>query len=280
MKLPNLREPYFLGIAILLAISTLFACRPSKEAVNDFRFFEKNIDTLNNLIKNLEEPVIKKNDILSINVSSGTLNQEQAEVFNLLNKAQAGGAGGGAGGAGSGLQGYLVDYDGTITMPIIGKVKAEGFTKKQLNDEITAKIEPYVKNPVLNIRFINFRVLMMGEVETTGWQNFPNERATIVDAIGQAGGLTDFGMRENILLIREMPGGKRESHNLNLNDARVFASPYYQLHQNDIVYVLPNNTRLIKYERQNSPFFRDLPVYMALITSILAFGTLIIALVK
>ena len=254
-------KTYFILSVIILTLLT--ACRPSKQTVTDYIYFEKNLDTLNTLIKKLEEPVIKVNDILSINVSSASLNQEQTTVFNLLNNG-----------------GYLVDYDGTITMPIIGKTRAEGLTKNQLNDSLSIKLTPYVKNPVLNTRFSNFRVLLMGEVRTVGWTSFPNERATIVDAIGQAGGITDLGMRENILLIRDKPNGAREYHTLNLNDARIFASPYYQLQQNDIVYVLPNNTKLIQYERQNSPFFRDLPIYLALITSILAFGTLIIALFR
>lgn len=257
----------------ILLLSLFTACRPSKETVSDYIYFEKNLDTLNTMIKKLEEPVIKINDILNINVSSASLNQEQTTVFNLLNNPGAGSAG-----AGSAVQGYLVDYDGTITMPIIGKTRAEGLTKNQLNDSLALKLAPYVKNPVLNTRFMNFRVLLMGEIRGVGWQTFPNERATIVDAIGQAGGLSDLGMRENILLIRDKPNGAREYHSLNLNDARIFASPYYQLQQNDIVYVLPNSTKLIQYERQNSPFFRDLPIYLALITSILAFGTLIIAL--
>jgi polysaccharide export outer membrane protein len=263
---------FFLSILLL---SLLTACRPSKETVTDYIYFEKNLDTLNTMIKKLEEPVIKVNDILSINISSASLNQEQTTVFNLLNNPGAGG-----GGAGGGMMGYLVDYDGTITMPIIGKTRAEGLTKNQLNDSLSIKLTPYVKNPILTTRFLNFRVLLMGEVRGVGWQTFPNERATIVDAIGQAGGLTDLGMRENILLIRDKPDGAREYHSLNLNDARIFASPYYQLQQNDIVYVLPNNTKLIQYERQNSPFFRDLPIYLALVTSILAFGTLIIALFR
>jgi polysaccharide export outer membrane protein len=266
-------KTYFFLSLILLFLLT--ACRPSKQTVTDYIYFEKNLDTLNTMIKKLEEPVIKINDILSINVSSASLNQEQTNVFNLLNNPNAGGGGGGGG-----MMGYLVDYDGTITMPIIGKTRAEGLTKNQLNDSLSIKLTPYVKNPVLNTRFSNFRVLLMGEVRGVGWQTFPNERATIVDAIGQAGGLSDLGMRENILLIRDKPNGAREYHTLNLNDARIFASPYYQLQQNDIVYVLPNNTKLIQYERQNSPFFRDLPIYLALITSILAFGTLIIALFR
>lgn len=261
----------------LILLFTVGACRPSKETVSDFVYFEKNLDTLNTLIKRLEEPVIKNNDILNINVSSGSLNQEQAEVFNLMNGNTGGG---GAGGGGAAMRGYLVDYDGTITLPIIGRVKAEGLTKNQLNDSLCALLAQYVQNPVVSIRFLNFRVLLMGEVRGVGWQEFPNERASVVDAIGQAGGITDLGSREKILLIRELPGGKRESHTLNLNDARVFASPYYQLKQNDIVYVMPNETRLLRYQRQNDPFFRDLPIYMGLITSILAFGTLIVALVK
>jgi polysaccharide export outer membrane protein len=269
-------KKYLFFTIIILSLFT--ACRPSKETVTDYIYFEKNLDTLNTMIKKLEEPVIKINDILSINVSSASLNQEQTTVFNLLNNPGAGGGGGGA--AAGGIMGYLVDYDGTITMPIIGKTRAEGLTKNQLNDSLSFKLSPYVKNPVLNTRFLNFRVLLMGEIRSVGWQTFPNERATIVDALGQAGGLTDLGMRENILLIRDKPNGAREYHSLNLNDARIFASPYYQLQQNDIVYVLPNNTKLIQYERQNSPFFRDLPIYLALITSILAFGTLIIALFR
>jgi polysaccharide biosynthesis/export protein len=268
------KNNYLYILILLLAIG---ACRPSKETVSDFVYFEKNLDTLNTLIKKLEEPVIKNNDILNINVSSGSLNQEQVEVFNLMNN-NAGGGGGGGGGAS--IRGYLVDYDGTITMPIIGRVKAEGLTKNQLGDTLKALLIPYVQNPVVSIRFLNFRVLLMGEVRGVGWQEFPNERASVVDAIGQAGGITDLGSREKILLIRELPGGKREYHSLNLNDARVFASPYYQLKQNDIVYVLPNETRLLRYQRQNDPFFRDLPIYMGLITSILAFGTLIVALLK
>ena len=269
-----MKNNYLLYLILLFAVG---ACRPSKETVTDFVYFEKNLDTLNTLIKKLEEPVIKNNDILNINVSSGSLNQEQAEVFNLMNNNARGGAGAGGGAA---LMGYLVDYDGTITMPIIGRVKAEGLTKNQLSDTLSALLAQYVQNPVLSIRFLNFRVLLMGEVRGVGWQEFPNERASVVDAIGQAGGISDLGSRENILLIRELPGGKREYHTLNLNDARVFASPYYQLKQNDIVYVMPNETRLLRYQRQNDPFFRDLPIYMGLITSVLAFGTLIIALVR
>lgn len=267
-------------LILLLLPAFFFACRPTKQTVTDFVYFEKNLDTLNQIIKTLEEPRVKHNDILSINVSSASLDQSQATVFNLLNNGgmQAGGGGGGMGAAG--LFGYLVDYDGTISMPILGKIPVVGYTKNQLADTIRKRLEPYVMNPVLNIRFVNFQVLVMGEIAGRGWQNFPNERATVVEAIMQAGGLTDLGSRENVMVIREMPGGKREYRTLNLNDARVFAHPWYQLQQNDIVYALPNETRLLRVQRQNDPFFRDLPLYIGLITSIIGFAAILVALFR
>jgi polysaccharide biosynthesis/export protein len=262
-------------LLLLLILAAAFACKPTKQTVTDFVYFEKNLDTLNSIIKTLEEPRIKHNDILSINVSSASLDQTQAEVFNLLNSG-----GGQQGGGGMMMMGYLVDYDGTITMPIVGKIPVVGLTKKEVTDTITKALENYVMNPILNIRFMNFQVLVMGEIAGRGWQSFPNERATVVEAIMQAGGLTDLGSRENIMVIRELPGGKREFKTLNLNDARVFAHPWYQLQQNDIVYALPNETRLLRYQRMNSPFFRDLPLYMGLITSILGFTAVMVALFR
>lgn len=260
-------------VFLLFLTLAMTACRPSKEAVVDYRFFEKNIDSLNKVVLNLKEPVIQKNDQLVINVSSASLDQTQTQVFNLL-----GGSTGG-GGAQAGVIGYLVDYDGNITLPVIGKVQAAGLTKSQLIQQLEQKLSSYVKDPVLNIRFINFRVMMMGEVSSAGWLSFPNERATIVDAMGQAG-ITEQGMRTNILLIRQQPNGQVETHRIDLNDALIFQSPYYQLQQNDILYVLPNDSKLIQYQRNNSPFFRDLPVYLGLVTSIMAFGTLIISLTR
>lgn len=261
-------------VFLLFLTLAMAACRPSKEAVVDYRFFEKNIDSLNKVVLNLKEPVIQKNDQLVINVSSASLDQTQTQVFNLL-----GGSTSGGGAAQAGAIGYLVDYDGNITLPVIGKVQAAGLTKSQLNQQLLQKLSPYVKDPVLNIRFINFRVMLMGEVGGQGWLTFPNERATIVDAIGQAG-ITEQGMRTNVLLIRQQPNGQVETHRIDLNDALIFQSPYYQLQQNDILYVLPNDSKLIQYQRNNSPFFRDLPVYLGLVTSIMAFGTLIISLTK
>ena len=260
-------------LALLLA-----SCGPSKKSIVDYRYFERNLDSLAGVVVILQEPVIQRHDQLSITVSSATLNQEQAEVFNLMQAAGGAGGAGGGGAAGGGVMGYLVDYDGTLTFPVLGKVPAAGLTKSAFTDTLLKRMEPYVRNPVVNVRFLNYRVMMMGEVGQKGWITFNNEKATVVDAIAQAGGLSEQGLRDSILLIRQQPDGKMETHRLNMNDALVYQSPYFQLQQNDIIYVLPNESKLIQYERANSPFFRDLPVYMGLITSILAFITLIVSL--
>lgn len=238
-------------------------------------YFQKNLESIDSAMVTLKEPVIQKNDLLSINISSASLNQEQTQVFNLMNAPGAGG-----GGAQAGVFGYLVDFDGNISLPIIGKVPAAGQTKEQLISTLRHKLDYYVKDPVINIRFLSFRVMLMGETAQKGWVNFTNERATVVDAVIGSGGVTEAALRSNVLLIRQSPEGKMESHRLDLNDARIFQSPYYQLQQNDIVYVLPNESKLIQFERQNSPFFRDLPVYMGLVSSILAFVTLIVSAAK
>ncbi|MCU0335257.1 MAG: polysaccharide biosynthesis/export family protein [Chitinophagaceae bacterium] len=259
--------------ACCLAVLVLAACRPSKESIASYRYFDKNLDSLSKVVLKLKEPVIQKHDQLTIVVSSASLDQSQTQVFNLLSGSAAGGGGGAAGGA----IGYLVDYDGNITLPIVGKVKAEGLTKSQLNEALVEKLSPYVRNPVINIRFLNFRVLMMGEVAGGGaWLTFPNEKATIVEAIGQAGGITDVGLRTNVLVIRQQPGGQLETHRVDLNDAMVFQSPVFQLQQNDVVYVLPNDSKLLQFQRSNSPLFRDLPLYLGVFASITTLATVVL----
>jgi polysaccharide export outer membrane protein len=240
------------------------ACKSSQELINTYNYFETHSDTLNSLTKQLKEPVIQKNDLLSIMVHSTSLNQEQAQVFNLLNSNQ----GGGGGGMNITTQGYLVDFEGNIRLPMIGAVKAEGLTKSALNKELVTRLSPYIKDPVINIRFLNFRVMMMGEIQSPGPQTFPNERATIVDAIGQAGGLTATGKRTNIMVFREHPDGKRTVDTLNLNDARVFGADAYQLQQNDIVYVSPYKNKL-KGVNANPTIYRDIPFAISLFSTLL-----------
>src|ERR1700722_4328590 len=210
------------------------------------------------------EPVIRKSDLLLISVSS--LNPEASMVLKSPNFVNAaGGGGGGTGGvtpAGSAapvnpvssssslLNGYLVNTDGEVKFPVIGNIKAEGLTKKQLEDQIPRELvsRKLLIDPIVTIRFMNFRVTVIGEVARPSTINVTNERISILEALGLAGDLTIYGKRENVLLIRE-EGTDKIIHRMDLTSKDVLSSPYYYLKTNDIVYVEPNNARIASTSR-------------------------------
>ncbi len=186
------------------------------------------------------ESIIQKNDLLNITVSS--LNPAATAIFNPVNAS-----GTNAGNA----TGYLVSSDGFIQFPILGSIKAEGFTKDQLKTEITKKLtdRQLLTDPIVSIRFLNFRITVLGEVKNPSVVNVPNEKISLLEAIGMAGDLTIYAKRSNILLIREEQGGKMLKR-LNLNSDELLTSPYYYLKSNDIIYVEPDKT-VIKASRSS-----------------------------
>ena len=186
-----------------------------------------------------EPPIIHKNDLLSITVSS--LNPDASEVFN--NNASSGGTTH----AGTMTQafGYLVDVDGNIQFPILGNIKAEGLTQKQLKNIILSQIvaKHLLLDPIVIVRFLNFRVSIMGEVETPGVYNIPNEKVTLLEALALAGDVTVFAKRDNVLLIRE-ENGERILVRLDMSSSEIFYSPYYYLKSGDVVYVEHNKAKV------------------------------------
>ena len=150
-------------------------------------------------------------------------------------------------------QTYLVDNKGDITMPVLGKVHAAGLTVTGLCDKLTQLIGKDVENPEVYVRLVNFKVNVAGEVREPGPQKVATERYSILDALTAAGDLTEFGERNNVLLIRE-EDGKRVAHRLDLNKADLLTSPYFYLQQNDYVYVQPNKIRQdnSKYNQNNA----------------------------
>ncbi|MDE5629198.1 MAG: polysaccharide biosynthesis/export family protein [Muribaculaceae bacterium] len=144
---------------------------------------------------------------------------------------------------------YLVNADGCIEFPIIGKIRVAGLTKAQVASEICDAIYPkYVtEKPSVDIRLMNFRVTVAGAVKSPGVYQSKNERMTFLEAISMAGDLDIKGDRENIFLYRTNPDGTREVHKLNIHDRSFLLSPYYTLQQNDYIYVQPN-----KSMRQNA----------------------------
>lgn len=143
------------------------------------------------------------------------------------------------------VQTYLVDNEGYINYPIFGKIKVAGMTKSELENHIAGLIKGnYTQDyPLVNVVMSNFKVSVLGEVTRQGQYTTTTGKMNIFEALAMAGDLTIWGERTNVKLIRENAQGEKKIVELNLNDANVINSPYYQLQQNDIVYVTPNKTK-------------------------------------
>jgi polysaccharide biosynthesis/export protein len=188
-------------------------------------------------ISNYSQPTIQPDDILSVSVSS--LNPESNVLFNNVILPTS---------ANSGQviaatkvnEGYTVDKSGFINFPVIGKIMVAGLTKEQAIEKMTNEIKVHVKNPIVNIKFLNFKVTVIGEVNKPNTFVVDTEKINVLEALGLAGDMTAFGKRDNVLIIREKQGVRRTTR-INLNGKDVLNSPYFYLQQNDIVYVEPSN---------------------------------------
>jgi polysaccharide export outer membrane protein len=187
-----------------------------------------------------EPPIIHQNDLLSIKISS--LNPNASEIFNNNT------VGASSTNAGTNTQafGYLVDVAGNIQIPILGNLKVEGLTQMALKDTILKKIisRNLLIDPIVTIRFLNFRISVMGEVDKPSVYNVPCEKITLLEALALAGDLTVFSRRDNILVIRE-ENGEKKLVRLDLSSSELFNSPYYYLKSNDIVYVEHNKAKVV-----------------------------------
>lgn len=206
------------------------------------------------------EPQIQKDDLLSINVNS--LNPEASQVFNAPNISASGINTTTAIGNIS-QAGYLVDQQGMISFPMLGRIKAVGMTKSQLAASITKELNDrkLLVDPIVNIRFLNFRVSVLGEVSRPGVYAIPNEKLSVLEALGLAGDITIYGKKDNVLVVREEENGQKQLQRLNLNSKNVLTSPYYYLRSNDVVYVEPSQN---KVQRERNQFL--FPILISLIS--------------
>lgn len=225
------------GVTLFLIGTCLYSCGSAKNAT----YFNQNTNiAYSNRVENLE-PVIQLNDLLSITVSS--INPEAAEMFNMANDAAAQSS------TNSGnttrVSGYLVDQDGFIRLPILGKIEAAGKTKKVVREEITALLvnRKLLLEPIVDIRYLNYKVSILGEVKNPSVLTIPSEKISLLEALGLAGDITIYGRRDNITLIREENGVKR-MRKIDLTTNEIFTSPYYYLQSNDIIYVEPNTAKI------------------------------------
>ena len=234
-------------LSLFFTVSLVLAFFSSCGSVKNIAYIQ-NSDSVNyDRSQYLYDAKIMPKDELTISVN--TTNPEVSLPFNLLmqNAYQQGRTLSTTGGT---LMPYLVDTEGCINFPIIGRLQVAGLTKRQCERMIQDKIRPYLaesENPIVTVRMSSYSISVLGEVARPGSYMVSREEINVLEALAQAGDLTIYGVRDRVKLIRKNASGRKEIHTLNLNDANIVNSPYFYLQQNDIVYVEPN-----KVKAQNS----------------------------
>ena len=246
----------FIAAAIVLA-ATVTSCK----APQSLAYFE-NADSLKTVGTTALDYAVKIRPADELIITVNSIVPEATAAYNLSSTPQN--------------QTYVVDTDGEITMPVIGKIHAAGMTTKGLGDYLTEKISKEVDSPVVRVQLANFRVNVLGEVKRPGAIEAKSERFTIFDALAAAEDMTEYGERTNVMVIRE-ENGQRAYHRVNLKDARIVDSPYYYLQQNDVVYVEPNQIKAgnAKYS-QNNAF--KVAVVSTIVSGVSVIASLVIAL--
>jgi polysaccharide biosynthesis/export protein len=226
---------YFFCFSILLS-----SCLTPKRAVYNYLEDIKDTNSRSNIF--IAEPVIQKNDLLSIQISSASLDPKIDQDYNLQLAA-------GAASNNSSLLGYLVDARGNLELPRLGVIHAESLTKSELEQLVKSKLKGLLVQPTVIVRFLNFRITVLGEVGSPGVKTIPNERLTILEAVGMAGGITEYGTIKRVRVLREN-NGLRETGLLDLTSQDIFKSKYYILQQNDVVLVDQTSYKLRQAEQQ------------------------------
>jgi len=190
------------------------------------------------------EPIIKPDDLLVVNIFSPT--PEAALRFNLLTAQQSQTTTMSVATASTQQEvfyTYLVDFDGYISLPVVGNLKIGGLTKTEALAKINGALKQYIKEPITTVRIVNYKVSVLGEVSRPGEIKLVTERITLPEAISMAGDMTTYGRRDNVLIIREVEGKKTYTY-VDMTKADFLNSPFYYLTQNDLVVVEPNKAKI------------------------------------
>jgi polysaccharide biosynthesis/export protein len=190
------------------------------------------------------DPLIQPDDIMSINIQVADPVATQVIATGNVSNSAVGSTTAGSTGSQT-INGYLVDESGNVEIPVLGKIQLRGLTTEQAREVVRTRARTFFKDPTINVRFANFRITVLGEVAKPATYVVPNEKITILDALGLAGDLTIYGRRDNVLLIRQYDDGRRESIRLDLTKSAVLNSSYYYLRQNDYIYVEPTKAKIV-----------------------------------
>jgi polysaccharide export outer membrane protein len=225
-------------IALSLITYALSSCQSYKN-VPYYKDLDKK-DIVTEKITNNSDYLIHTGDILGINITSR--NPESAAVFNY-NLARVNGNAYNTS-PDNPVIGYMVDGNGNIHLPLVGEIKASGLTTTQLTESLGKALLTYLKDPVVNIRIVNFKVYVYGDVARPNAYNVIDEHPTVIQALTLAGDLNITGMRKKVLLIRN-EDGERKYIQLDLTSKNIYNSPYFYLKNNDEIYVTPGRSKLV-----------------------------------
>ena len=176
------------------------------------------------------------------------------------------------------LQTYLVDKEGKINFPVLGRIQAAGLSKQELSTFMQDAISKYAKDAMVNVQIVNYKVSVLGDVARPGSISVRNDRITILDAIAQSGDLTINGNRKNILIYRDH-NGTPEFGRIDLTDPALFASPYFYLKQNDVVYVEPNDAKKRNANYSSAQQY-NVSIVSTIMTGVNILGTLLLAITR
>jgi len=230
-------------LLLFYLISLNFSCSeykniPYYQDLNVPNYYEENIN-------NYSQLKIQPGDILAINVSS--VNPEAASVFNTsINRVN----GSTENTPNNPVYGFKVNADGDLQLPLVGDMKVIGLTIDDISKQLTANLLPYLKSPIVNVRIVNFKISVLGDVLRPDVYTITNDHINVNEALGLAGDLNITAKRKNVLLVREI-NGKREYFVIDLTKKELFNSPYYYLKNNDILYIQPDKTKYGTVERSS-----------------------------
>ena len=259
----------FFYCALLLALVGLYSCKTSKQ-LPYFKDLPEDQAVSKIATQPYEPLTLQTNDEIQVTISSSSA--EASQFFNLMATSQPLTASSVS--VPNQSQGfnnlYHVSFGGFVTIPVLGDIKVIGMTTEQVKTDILSRLQGYLKDPVVIVKLTNFKVTVIGEVNKPVIVPVNGQTINVLEAVGASGDMTVFGVRKNVRVIRRLPDGTTEVGTLDFNKSNVMQSPFFQLKQNDIVYIQPNKNKGVL--GTSSP-----TVWIPIVTTLLSVAAIIIA---
>jgi polysaccharide biosynthesis/export protein len=257
-----------LYLVILVSIINLYSCRSSRQ----LPYFKDLSDTarLSKIATQPYEPLrLQANDEIQVTISSAS--PEASRFFNLSATSipvTASSTSSLAAPSGGFMNLYHVSFGGSITIPVLGEIRVTGLTTEEVKMNIQEKLKDYLKDAVVTVTLTNFKVTVIGEVNRPVVVPVNGQTINVLEAVGASGDMTIFGIRKNVKVIRKLPDGTTEVAVLDFNKSNVMQSPYFQLKQNDVVYIQPNKSKGLQATRAG--------IWIPIVTTLISVAAIII----